>query len=128
MKISEIMTPVSVLPPETPVREAAELIKEQDVSLIPIGSGEQIEGVVTPRDIAVSAAAHGCKPERQPLEDIATQVMAFCQEGQELPEVLAAMQAHHQTRLLVRDAGGMVSGVVTLEDIVRACPVEAAAG
>jgi len=123
MKVSEFMKPVQILPPDAPVQEAAAVIKETGVNLVAVGSEDQLRGVVTPRDITVSAVADPCKVEVMPLEEIATPVMAFCNENQELEQVLVAMRTHQQTRLLVQNGEGRVVGAITLEDILQACPL-----
>src|SRR3954466_15126786 len=67
MKISELMSrnPCTVSP-DTPVSEAARLMKEEDVGLVPVvervGGAEtrgRLIGVVTDRDIAIRHVAGG---------------------------------------------------------------------
>lgn len=118
------MKPVDVLPSDASVLDAARTMKDAEVNLVPVGSSpEQIDGVVTPRDITVFAVADACRAATMPVGEIATPVMAFCQEDQDIREVIDGMRAYHQTRLLVRDAEGHVVGVVSLDDIVAACPI-----
>ena len=115
------MKPVAVLPPDAPIVEAAKLMKTEEVGIVPVGSADQIQGVVTPHEIAVSAVAEGCAVETTALQDIANPVMAFCQEDQDVQAVLTGMQTHRQAELLVRNETGEVVGTVSLEDIVKAC-------
>jgi len=90
---------------------------------VPVGNEEQIQGVVTPRDIAVSAVADPCKVEAMPVAEIATPVMSFCQLDHEVSEVLKTMRMFHQTRVLVKNDGGKIVGVVSLDDVVQACSI-----
>jgi CBS domain-containing protein len=121
MLIRELMKPVEVLAPETPISEAAKLMKEADVELIPVGRGEDLQGVVTPREIAV-AAAEPCNAAAMPVDEVATNVLGFCCEDQDVQEALRTMQSTRQTRLLVRGRDGRTIGVIAIADILGACP------
>src|SRR5204863_7762826 len=77
MKISEIMSknPRSVSP-DTPVSEAARVMKEEDVGLVPViervGGAEtrgRLVGVVTDRDIAIRHVAEG-RASDAPVSDV----------------------------------------------------------
>ena len=49
--------------------------------------------------------------------------MGFCQEDQDVTDVLKAMRSYHQTRLLVRNGNGEIVGVISLDDIFHTAPV-----
>src|SRR5947209_19180204 len=77
MKVSELMTknPCTVTP-DTPVSEAARLMKEEDVGIMPVvervGGAEtrgRLVGVVTDRDIAIRHVAEG-RSSDAPVRDV----------------------------------------------------------
>ena len=63
MKIHDIMTKdPSCVTPEASVREAAQVMKKEDVGIVPVvegQSGRRLVGVVTDRDIAIRCIADG---------------------------------------------------------------------
>ena len=72
-KVHEVMTDrPRCVTPETPVSEAAQLMKSDDIGSLPILDGEQLAGMVTDRDIVIRAiaeegparhaGARGCEP------------------------------------------------------------------
>src|SRR5215472_16447104 len=50
---------VEWVPPETPVRVLANIMREQDIGAIPIGEIDRLIGIVTDRDVTVRAVANG---------------------------------------------------------------------
>ena len=67
MKAQDIMTrdPRSVTP-DTPITEAARLMKEQDVGILPVvesSNSRKLVGVITDRDITIRHVAAGHKPD-----------------------------------------------------------------
>lgn len=60
MKIHEIMSEdVEVLRPEDNLVEAARKMKELNVGAIPVCDGDEIQGMLTDRDIVLMAVAEG---------------------------------------------------------------------
>jgi predicted transcriptional regulator len=115
------MKPTAMLSPEAPVSEAARIIHETDVSMLPIGNDNDMKGVVTTRAIA-AIAAEPCKADAVPVDEITSPVMGFCGEDDELGDAVNAMRASRQTQLLVRNREGKTVGVISLSDIFEACP------
>ena len=63
MKARDIMTQnPRVVTPETPVQEAARLMKSEDTGVLPVVDAEgsrRLVGVITDRDIAIRVVADG---------------------------------------------------------------------
>ena len=60
MKVSDCMTrDVRVASPTQSLREAAKLMAELDVGVLPVGENDRLIGMVTDRDIAVRGVACG---------------------------------------------------------------------
>lgn len=125
MRVGEIMARhVEFIPAEAPVSEAAELMGELDVGALPVGTAEDLQGVVTDRDILYRVVARGLNGAEVTVGAIATRPVIGCGEEDSLQDAMNLMAAHHIRRLAVRDDGGRVIGWLTLGDVARHLLVE----
>ena len=125
MRVGEIMARhVEFIPAEAPVSEAAELMGELDLGALPVGTAEDLQGVVTDRDILYRVVAKGLGSADVTVGAIATRPVIGCGEEDSLQDAMNLMAAHHIRRLVVRDAGGKVIGWLTLADLARHLLVE----
>lgn len=125
MRVGEIMARyVEFIPADAPVSEAAELMGELEVGALPVGTPEDLLGVVTDRDILYRVVARGLSGADLPVAEIATRPVIGCGEEDSLQDAMNLMAAHHIRRLVVRDAGGKVIGWLTLADLARHLLVE----
>ena len=120
LKARDLMRPVGMLPTDATVSDAADAMARDDVDLIPVGDGEQLSGVVTPRDIALTAGRENYNVSEASVDDILGRVMAFCYEGACIESVLKSMSASGSISLLVRNTTGQVVGVISMADILAA--------
>lgn len=120
MKISEIMTSgTEFLDGGATIREAAEMMGELDVGALPIGSAEEILGVITDRDILYRLVARGLDATATTAAEIMTTPVIACDVDDTVSGVMDAMASHHIRRMPVQDARGRVVGWVTLADLSR---------
>lgn len=56
--------------PEDTLREAAQQMKEVDCGVLPVGDKDDVEGIITDRDIVIRAIARGENPEEKKLRII----------------------------------------------------------
>ncbi|QRM31153.1 CBS domain-containing protein [Microvirga sp. VF16] len=71
MKIAEIMTRnVRVVSPDRTIQEAARLMDEMNVGVLPVCDGRRLRGMVTDRDITVRATAAGLTPDTTRVREI----------------------------------------------------------
>jgi CBS domain-containing protein len=126
MKISELMTknPRSVTP-DTPVSEAARLMKEEDVGIVPVvervGGAEtrgRLVGVLTDRDIAVRHVAEG-RTTDAPVRDVMSGGVMTANPDDSVEAVMALMGREQVRRIPVVDERGSLVGVVSQADLVR---------
>ena len=126
MKISEIMSknPRSVSP-DTPVTEAAQLMKEEDVGLVPVvervGGAEtrgRLIGVVTDRDIAIRAVAEG-RAVDSPVSDVMSGGVKTCSPDDSVEDAMELMGREQVRRIPIVDERGSLVGVVSQADVVR---------
>ena len=126
MKISEIMTkdPHSVSP-DTPVSEAARMMKEEDVGLVPVvervGGAEtrgRLIGVVTDRDIAIRTVAEG-RASDAPVREVMSGGVKTCSPDDSVEDAMDLMGREQVRRLPIVDERGSLVGVVAQADVVR---------
>lgn len=125
MRVGDLMARhVEFVPAGATVREAAALMGELDLGALPVGSAEDVEGVVTDRDILYRVVAEGLSGAEVPVRDVASRPVIGCGEEDTLRVAMDLMAAHGIRRLAVRDAAGRVAGWITLSDLARHLLVE----
>ena len=126
MKISELMTrnPCTVSP-DTPVSEAARLMKEEDVGIVPViervGGAEtrgRLVGVVTDRDIAVRHVAEG-RTVDAPVRDVMSGGVKTVSPDDSVETAMELMGREQVRRIPVVDERGSLVGVVSQADLAR---------
>jgi CBS domain-containing protein len=118
MKVREAMTrdPRTVDSAVTVV-EAARLMRDEDVGLIPIVESDRVVGTVTDRDIAVRVVAEGRSAEDVKVADVASRELVTVDPEQDLDEALRLMAKHQVRRLPVVEEDGKLVGIVAQADI-----------
>lgn len=123
MKAKDIMTrkPKSVTP-ETSVREAARLMKEEDVGVLPVvdrDGSDRLIGIVTDRDIAIRHVAEGHDSSSCPVSEAMTSNVRTAREDDDVDSVMDLMGKEQVRRIPVVDERGELIGIVAQADIVR---------
>jgi CBS domain-containing protein len=118
--VQEVMTsdPASI-EADSPVVEAARIMKEQDVGIIPVVEGGRLVGTVTDRDIAVRIVAGGKDPQSVNVREIASTDLVTVDPQQGLDEALRLMANHQVRRLPVVGEDGRLVGIVAQADVAR---------
>ena len=83
MKVSDCMTrDVRISAPQQTIRDAAKLMAELDVGILPVGENDRLIGMVTDRDIAIRGVARGCSPDA-PVREVMTprERLVYVHEG-----------------------------------------------
>jgi CBS domain-containing protein len=126
MKISELMTknPATVTP-ETSVSEAARIMKEEDIGIIPVvervGGAEtrgRLVGVITDRDIAIRHVAEG-RGSDAPVRDVMSGGVITCTPDDSVDTVMELMGREQVRRVPIVDDRGSLVGVVSQADLAR---------
>jgi CBS domain-containing protein len=119
-KVREVMTDQPrCVTPETPVSEAARLMKSEDVGSLPILEGEKVTGVVTDRDIVIRAVAEEKDPRGMPVREVASRDLVTIGQDEDLSEALKLMASHQVRRIPVVDQDDRLVGVVAQADVAR---------
>jgi CBS domain-containing protein len=119
MKVSEIMSrPVTAIDPKTTIGEAARLMGEKDIGVLPVIDGGRLAGIVTDRDIAVRGVACGVQPDTS-VTGIMTEKVGTCSEDEDVDDVLERMADLQVRRMPVRAQDGRVTGLFSIGDAAR---------
>ena len=113
---------VVVVPPSTPVGDAAKLMREHHVGSLVVtdGSGARRPvGIVTDRDFVVEVLSAGVDYRTVSVGEIMAPKLIRATEEESSLEALHRMRAHGIRRLPVVDAAGDLVGIVTLDDLLE---------
>jgi CBS domain-containing protein len=117
MKVSQAMTrDVRVASSDLTIQEAAQLMKELDIGVLPVGQKDRLVGVITDRDIAVRGVAEGRSPNAK-VRDVMTTGVKYCFDDQEVAEISRNMGDIQVRRLPVVDRSKRLVGILSLGDI-----------
>lgn len=118
MKVHEIMTghPRFVAPENTLI-EAAGLMRELDVGVLPVSDGGQLAGIVTDRDLVIRGLADGRDPNEALVRDVMSGGLEFVYADQEVEDAAHLMESRQIRRLPVLDRDERLVGIVSLGDI-----------
>ena len=120
MTCGELMTPSpTCCHPQHTVIEVAEIMKREDVGLVPVveQSDRKLIGVLTDRDIVMKAVAGGRDPRGTAVSEIMTTSPCACQEQDSIETVMQQMASHQVRRIPIVDTGGSIVGIVSQADI-----------
>lgn len=123
MKAQEIMTKdPSCVTPNATVREAARVMKEENVGIVPVvqsDSDRKLIGVVTDRDIAIRCIAEGRDGTCRVSDVMSADDLQTCNQTDEVDEVMNAMRKEQVRRIPIVDERGTLVGIVAQADVAR---------
>jgi CBS domain-containing protein len=105
---------------EQTIADAAQIMRDDDVGLVPVVDGERLVGTVTDRDITIRVVAEGKEPASTKVQEIASTDLVTVQPQQDLDEALRLMAQHQVRRLPVVEEDDRLVGIVAQADIARA--------
>jgi CBS domain-containing protein len=122
MKAHEIMSrnPTCVTP-ETPIVDAARLMKDENIGVVPVGEStdsRRIVGVLTDRDIAVRAVAEGRDGTTTSVGHIMTADVRTSAPDDSVDDIMALMGREQVRRIPIVDDRGSLVGIIAQADIV----------
>jgi CBS domain-containing protein len=123
MKIQDIMTKdPSCVTPDATVREAAQVMKREDVGVVPVvaaNADKRLVGIVTDRDIAIRCVADGIDGSCRVRDVMSTDDLATCSFGDDVDHVMDAMRNEKVRRIPIVDERGSLVGIVSQADVLR---------
>jgi CBS domain-containing protein len=119
MKVSDCMTrDVRTAAPAQSLREAAQLMAELDVGILPVGENDRLVGMVSDRDLAVRGLACGLGPDSE-VREVMTDTVKYCYADQSIEEVSRNMGDVQVRRMPVVDREKRLVGIISLSDIAN---------
>lgn len=112
----------SCVTPETPVREAARIMKNEDVGVVPVveGNGSNaLLGVITDRDLAVRIVAEGQSADIPVRQVMTADRLATGRADADVDDVMNRMASEKVRRIPIVDERGELVGIVSQADVVR---------
>ncbi|GHJ57123.1 MULTISPECIES: CBS domain-containing protein [Micromonospora] len=117
-RVSDVMTKqVVYLPAETPLDEAARVMKESDIGDVVVTDGATLAGMLTDRDIVVRAVAERADPTSTTIGSIITREVVMIEQHCTAGEAAALMRERNIRRVLVCDNERKLVGIVSLGDL-----------
>ena len=122
MNVNEVMTRnLRTCAPGTTVAEAAALMLEADCGILPVVEDNgQLFGVVTDRDLFIALATRNTRASEITVGEVAQRAVQTCRPEDDVDRALEIMKQNQLRRLPVRDFGGRLVGIVSMNDIVLA--------
>ena len=119
MKVKDIMTNNSIYSPlsET-LLNAAKLMEKLHTNILPVGTHEQLLGVITLREIVLSLMNNRAT-EQTKVSEIMSKTFYWCYEDEDLTKIAEKMGNHQLTHLIVVDKNKMLLGTISLVSITR---------
>jgi CBS domain-containing protein len=121
MKVRGIMTqPVQSCGLDTNIASVVQTMWQHDCGVVPVinDSGEAV-GVVTDRDISVALGTRDVPASSVTARQVMSQPVVGCAPEDDCFTVLRTMEAQRVRRLPVLGIGGVLLGIVSLDDIVK---------
>lgn len=89
MNICEAMSrDVKIASPEDTLRHAAQLVKDIDAGVLPVGENDRLVGMLTDRDITVRAVALGKAPDTCHVREVMSPDIKYVYEDESLEDAL----------------------------------------
>lgn len=110
---------VTTLAASTTLREAAVVLRRDDVSFAAVGEGVAIEGVISERDL-VGAIALGLDLDATTIEAIESDSLKWATATSTVEDVAEEMLTTYVRHILVCNEDGTLAGVVSMRDLLTA--------
>jgi CBS domain-containing protein len=107
----------------TTAQEAAKLMRQYhvgDLVVVDGTSGRRVPvGIVTDRDIVISAVATGLDPKVFTLGDLLTREVVVGSADEGIFETIQKMRRHGVRRMPIVDAQGSLVGIISVDDLIQ---------
>jgi CBS domain-containing protein len=110
---------VTRISPGTSLRDAAEILRREDVSIAVVGVGDAIDGVISERDF-VSAIALGLDIDETTVDGVETHALKWATASSTIDDVAEEMLEMYVRHVLVCDDDGALVGLVSMRDLLSA--------
>jgi CBS domain-containing protein len=120
MQVQEIMRAnVHMADPNMTIREAARLMRANNIGALPIGENDRLIGMVTDRDIVVRAIAEDRSTGDTTVREVMSEGVCYCFDDDDVARAAQTMAKYQVRRLPVVDRSKRLVGFVALGDLGR---------
>jgi CBS domain-containing protein len=109
---------VVTISPDKPAADACRLLQEKNVGCVVATDGDQLQGILTDRDIALKVTGEKRDAQRTTVREVMHANPIRISVDKSLPDLTALMHAHHVRRVPIVNGGNKVLGIVTLDDLL----------
>src|SRR4051812_681316 len=121
--VADVMTrDVRSMTPQDTLSDAAKLMDELNVGVVPVCDGDRLVGVVTDRDIVVRGLARDADPGNTRLVDVMSGHVRTARQDDDVDDVLNEMASAQIRRMPVVDAQDKLVGILSIGDIAAKSP------
>jgi CBS domain-containing protein len=103
---------------DTSVADAAKLMREQDFGAVLSMDGDELSGLLTDRDIAVTVVAEGKDPTSTKVSEVATTDLKPLSPDDSVEDAIKLVREHNVRRVPVVE-GAKPVGIVSIGDLAR---------
>ena len=121
MKVRNVMTEeVRTVKTADALSGAAMIMWDRDCGVVPVIDDERhVIGVITDRDICMAVSMREAAASAIPVSSTMSRVVHTVNPEDDIQDALDMMSEHQLRRLVVVDADGTLSGILSVGDIVR---------
>jgi CBS domain-containing protein len=109
------------------MRVSEAMTRDVRAGALPVGDEDRLVGMITDRDIALRAVAHGKSPDTR-IRDVMTDDVKYCFDDDEVEQVARNMGDIQVRRLPVVNRDKRLVGIVSLADIAASEEPEVVGG
>ena len=121
--VTDVMTrDVRSMTPQDTLCDAAKVMDELNVGVVPVCEGDRLVGMVTDRDIVVRGLARELDPKQCKLADVMSGHVRTARQDDDVDEVLGEMASAQIRRMAVVDGQDKLVGILSIGDIAAKSP------
>jgi CBS domain-containing protein len=119
-KLREIMQPgfLFVVQRDATVREAVQVMADDNVGIVLVLEGERLVGVFSERDVVRRVVDRGRDPDRTPVGDVMTTQIVVGDPDEDYQSAMRKMDQANIRHLLVVEGPRMLS-MISIRDLIR---------
>lgn len=118
MTLKDIMsTNVMTVTPDATLQAAAELMRDGDIGMLPVGDQGRLVGSITDRDICIRAVARGKDPTTARVKEAMTEDLLFAFDDDDIDRAADLMAERQVRRLPILSREERLVGIVSLGDV-----------
>lgn len=120
MKVKELMSAkVEYVTPTTTTKEAAHIMHDSHLGVLPVVDNDQLVGIITDRDICCKVIATGHSAGFTKVEEVMSKDVTTCLDDQNIGDATKLMIEKHIRRLAVLDQKNAIVGLLSVDDLAR---------